>query len=322
VFGEFIFMDSEWSDTNLESLDQLAAILTQKKNSGNTKIVVFAGAAISMHAPTCLPVAYSMLDATIKVLLYDPVLRKCFQQAGLLDKLYEYIGKNCASSERVIPPEMVYDAIYEYAGEKVFGALECLKSNSPNLNHKILAALLNEDFIDSIVTTNFDSLIEQSLSEVSRNASSVIKRIWKIHGDIRKPPSMVTTMRRVGRTAFDEDLVDTLRRLLDGSHVIFFGYSGMDPDLMPAFKTANMASVYWCVKAGNQNSILDRDPCKTMIANRIPIRWITGDLQKAFLSPIAEKVFDAHAQFSPSLMSSRPAGQDYHTDDSRSKRAS
>ena len=306
-------MDREWLDTNRESLDQLEAILKQKKNSGNTKIVVFAGAAISMHAPTRLPAANSMLDATIKVLLYDPVLSRCFQQAGLLDKLYQVIYENCASLERVIPPEMVYDAIYEYGGKKVFAALECLKSNSPNRNHKILAALLDRGFIDRLVTTNFDSLIEQSLSEGSRDSSGDM-RIWKIHGDIRRPLSMVTTMRRVGQTAFDEDLVKDLKELLDGSHVIFIGYSGLDPDLMPAFKTANMACVYWCVyraeelKAGDNNSIMDRDPCKTIHKNGTPIRWIIGDLQTEFLSPLAEKVFDTQARNSPSLASSERAG--------------
>lgn len=304
-------MDSEWSATNLESLDQLEAIFTQKKNSGNIKIVVFAGAAISKRAPTCLPDATPMVEATIKVLLDDPVLSKSFQQAGLLTGLYQFFCSSCASPARVIPPEMVYDAIYEYAGEKVFSALECLKSNSPNLNHKILATLLDRGFIDSIVTTNFDSLIEQSLSEVSRNAPSVAKRIWKIHGDIRRPSSMVTTMRRVGQTAFNEDLVKDLRMLLDGSHVIFIGYSGMDPDLMPAFKTANMASVYWCVyrpeelKAGNENSIIDRDPCKT-IKKETPIWWILGDLQTELLIPVAERVFDKDTKDSIPLPSNKP----------------
>ena len=312
-------MNKVWLETNRESIDQLEILLANKKNSGNSRIVVFAGAAISMHAPTCLPAANSMVKATIKVLLCDPVLSKSFRQAGLFFRFYRLICRSCASSERVIPPETVYDSIYEYAGKKVFSALECLKSNSPNMNHRILAALLDKGFIDYIVTTNFDSLIEQSLSEASRNTKPDATHIWKIHGDIRTPPSMVATMRRVGQTAFDEDLVNKLRELLDGSQVIFIGYSGMDPDLMPAFKTAKMASVYWCVynpeelKAGNKNSIIDRDPCKTIKEKNTPVWWIIGDLQTELLSRIAEKVFDAHTKSSTFLTRSEPEGEDHRS---------
>ena len=147
--------------------------------------------------------------------------------------------------------------------------------------------------MDIVVTTNFDYLIEQSLPKLFIPPLPwKTTRVWKIHGDVRKPRTVATTIRRIGQAAFDEKLVNKLKRLLQGSHVIFIGYSGADPDLMPAFKTARMASVFWCVHKPEQldpekqTNIIYKDPCKTILANGTQIKWIVGDLQKDLLMPI------------------------------------
>ena len=305
-------METTFSQRNKPSLDALRDLLVTQKDSGKAKIVVFAGAAISLHPPSRLPAANAMLRATIRLLLQDPILGKTLHESALCWRLYRLIWRSCASANRHIPPEMIYDAIYEFAGKKVFSALDCLKSNEPNPNHRILAALLEKGFIDHIITTNFDTLIEQSLTTAYAPSSVPDgKRVWKIHGDLQTPTSMATTMRRIGQTAFDEGLVKQLRDLLEGSHVIFIGYSGMDPDLMPAFKTATMKSVYWCVydpeelNIKNENAILHRDPCKTIAAKGTQIHWIVGDLQKELLFPVSASLLNGDTDFLASVTNSK-----------------
>jgi len=285
-------MDGIYSERNDNVIAEFVELLSSRKNSRKGKIIIFAGAAISMHAPSCLPIANQMLEETIEMLFEDNVLKATFQKASIFDQLKKFIFP-CLHS-RVVPPEMIYGAIYESAGNKVFAALDCLKSNNPNINHKILATLLDKEFVDYIITTNFDNLIEQSLPKQS--LSSIGTHIWKIHGDIHKPHTVATTMRRIGQAAFDENLVSKLRGILEGSRVLFIGYSGADPDLMPAFITAQIKSAYWCVYKSEElnpeekTSLINKNPCKTIQNNKIPIRWIIGDLQKEVLLPIAYKL--------------------------------
>ena len=280
-----------WSERNSGFINEFANLLLRRKSSGKGRIVVFAGAAISIRPPSCLPLANVMLKETIKLLLEDEVLAASLRKGGVINKLNEHIRESTFpedQTKRLVPPEMIYDAIYEFAGKKVFRALDCLESDRPNPNHKILARLLDQGYIDNIITTNFDCLIEQCLPKRFPLLHSAVRdRVWHIHGSIDAPSSIATTLHRIGRAAFDEKLLKRLTTVLDASHVLFIGYSGADPDLMPAFMKAKMASVFWCIlKPKEIDNNAAKDPWKAIQA-KTAIRWIVGDLYEELFGKIA-----------------------------------
>jgi hypothetical protein len=128
-------MDETWAKSNREAITDLAELLLNRRSSGEGKIIVFAGAAISIHAPSGLPTADSMVNASVDELLQNDRYGATIDNTSVLQELDKFIKEHSSStgsSGRIIPPEMIYDAIYEFAGNKVFGGLDCLKSNRPN----------------------------------------------------------------------------------------------------------------------------------------------------------------------------------------------
>lgn len=260
-------------DTSEKNLSDFLSLLRQKKN-GEGKIIVFAGAAISMAAPSYLPIANWLLDATLDILIDKDVElllegTSLFNKNMIKDEIINLV------SERFIPPEMIYDTIYEVAGKKVFSALECLKQNIPNHNHYILASLLSEGYIDYIVTTNFDRCIESALPKRFLGRTNA-NRLWKIHGDMANQRSMITTFRRVGKTFFDIKGLHKLQTLLDGSYVLFLGYGGTDADLVPSFRKAGIKTLYW-----NIFEEKDKNGKQNLLGQRVNICWIKSDLNQA-----------------------------------------
>lgn len=257
-------------NTSAKNLKDFLSLLRKKKN-GEGKIIVFAGAAISMAAPSYLPIANWLLDATLDVLI-DKEVELLLEGTSLFNKNMIKDEIINLVSERFIPPEMIYDTIYEFAGKKVFSALESLKQNTPNHNHYILAGLLSEGYIDYIVTTNFDRCIEYALPK-SLFGRANSNRVWKIHGDITNHRSMVTTFRRVGKNFFDIKGLHRLQTLLEGSYVFFLGYGGTDADLVPSFRKAGINTLYWNEK--------DKNRKQNLLGQMTNICWITSDLNQS-----------------------------------------
>lgn len=280
-------------EDNQPSINEFIEILKSRKSGRTQKVVVFAGSAISRKEPSCMPVADTLLETTIDTILgcrgVRDVLTSCESREQVKQAIFYPFKK------RLLPPEVLYDAIREYVGDKVFSIFDCLKDGHPNSNHRILTKLLKSGHIDRIVTTNFDSLLERSLpAKKFWWQKSQRHQIWKIHGDIDKPATMVATFRRVGQSCFDESMLAELKELLDDSDTLFIGYGGTDPDLRPALIGAKMRSVYWNVYDEKEFTEKSQSAPWTTIEkkdNGAPIKWIIGDLDKIFLSRVAAEIF-------------------------------
>jgi hypothetical protein len=258
-----------------------------------TPMTIVVGAGASRGAPANLPAALPLLGGTLRALREDETVATIAATANADAQLFTLEHRLPTA---LVPPEAVYGALHERLGAPALRPLDCLRGGAPNANHRILAALVAEQpaFVD-VVTTNFDDLIERALHEA--NAATAAARIWHVHGTLDQPDTLVTTMRRVGRKVFDRALVDRFTRLLDDRVVMFLGYGGTDPDLIPAFGRARPRAVFWSVYDDAEKRRKEGlAPWLSLRACSARFTPIVGDMFKAILQPVAAECLPGLAE--------------------------
>ena len=118
---------------------------------------------------------------------------------------------------------------------------EFTKAASPNENHRILARLP----LVSVWTTNYDTLIEDSIRAAGRNPDVKITQanlaqtrpgrdvvVYKMHGDISQPQAAVLTKDDYERYESSHRLfVENLQGDLVSTTFLFLGFSFTDPNI-------------------------------------------------------------------------------------------
>lgn len=197
-------------------IDELLASIQSKK------VAIFFGAGISFNSN--LPLVNEFIPFILKVLGLSQeeisiVLQSEFPFEGFVQTLFE----ECGNIDELL-------GIY--------------KLGKPNPNHLILAKLLEDGYVDTICTTNFDTLVEQGLQDKDGiniystenqfkniNWEKPEKRLIKIHGTATDIKNMAITLRNVA----SEKLSISRKKVTDyifsnGSHdiVLMLGYSCSD----------------------------------------------------------------------------------------------
>ena len=195
------------------------------------RIAVFAGAGISKEAPSNLP---SWWDYNKYVL---EAIQKEASTVFTSDKpLY--------SSEKMLetlPVTSISDVLFTCGmGEIYFNMVSCLEGSRPNMNHFILANMAKNGYLACIVTTNFDTLIEQAFDglkvpykvllneeDYTIDAREEICLIVKLHGSVNSTTSLIDTVtqKMKGLTARKKEL---LRAILCRYSTYVIGMSGED----------------------------------------------------------------------------------------------
>ena len=130
----------------------------------------------------------------------------------------------------------------------------------------------------TIVTTNFDDLIERAISDTALVASTVHLAgksiattpgaVHKLHGTMiefvsgvpqRCKDPIITTLRQLARQnagfGSEPDFADNLRELIRGKHLVVAGYSASDDlDVVPVLLTTAPAQVTWIDHAGGRSA--------------------------------------------------------------------
>lgn len=202
-------------------------------------LVVFAGAGISMPAPSSLPSWYAFNDIVLSALT-----RRVdgFVGADFSEHLQQQLVATRRDT-RYFSPDYQAQIIEDEIGSAYFRILQALDTPDRNACHDSVAALAAQGFVAAIVTTNFDRLLERALTaagvehRVLRQADEYTAfrpgegpiTILKVHGSVELPDSMVDTLRQrlVGRP---EALEAAVAELLRRHHVLFAGFSGADLD--------------------------------------------------------------------------------------------
>ena len=177
----------------------------------------------------------------------------------------------------------------------------------PSLGYYVLSALMQLSQFNTVITTNFDNLIQDALIYSGNKRALVITHqdlakfiernntplITKIHGDAHLHPFNNADDTK----AIPELLKESIRNLFENAKVIFIGYKGNDESITDLLKACKkIDQVYWCSssepidsklkgwweKLVNKTHITERDFDKIMnlIQKKFSIK--KPDFQKRF----------------------------------------
>ena len=165
-----------------------------------------------------------------------------------------------------LKPELVLHWLHVQLGDQLFDSFSCLDDGSPNLNHLVIAALLQSFSDFSFATTNFDRYLERALAFLGaqfRVYASVKQykqsesyshyemgsreiAVLKLHGTLTQKESLRATLRGVSQP-IHASLREVILALLKKRNVFILGYSGNDYDLFPTIAglSNRVESIYW-----------------------------------------------------------------------------
>jgi tetratricopeptide (TPR) repeat protein len=196
------------------------------------ELIVFAGAGISMAAPSCLPDWKGF-----NLALLEEIKASALALPGLPESAAAAIRRLDIEELGV---EALSDAVVQsFAGESYFPLLEVLDSDQPNTNHEAIAQLARRGHCRGVVTTNFDTLLESAFRKAGL-ACDVLETpedfresprsdcpIYKIHGSVTATRGLVDTVsQKLRGLSFPvrARLIDIYHRY----HVLVVGFSGED----------------------------------------------------------------------------------------------
>lgn len=210
----------------MTAIDSLAATIASQQHA------LWLGAGISLHSgvPTVGPLRTELLY-------------------GL--GLSENDAKEYESSN--VPFESLFEVLLSTTDCRTL--IEVFRGGFPNLAHRVAALLAEKNLVRTIVTTNFDMLIEVALeargvkfdlfasdSELpSINWESNVLRLIKLHGSIADYDGLGLTVRRVAARQHADIRGNVIRHLLENESLgglVVLGYSCSDHfDVTPAAKS-------------------------------------------------------------------------------------
>lgn len=161
-----------------------------------------------------------------------------------------------------------YGSIYRkrFESDKTSGyefLVQAMRSTKPTFGHIVLAQILTKTSGNSVLTTNFDSLIESSIYQYTNKTPLVVGHeslsgyarqsrihplIIKIHRDLllspKSDPDEISKLDRGWKEPLDN---------IFSSHIpIVIGYGGNDGSLMSYFEQMNVPSnFFWCKVRGS-----------------------------------------------------------------------
>lgn len=225
----------------------------------NEPVAFFVGAGVSTNEPSSLPLAKELIGWTI-----DSLWRVARSEGirGLSGK--------AAISLKSLRPEVVFYELLSELGPNALGPLRVFGSGQPNKTHHFLASVLAKGMITTIVTTNFDRLLEKAwMSQRGTSASVPDLRVlkappdfdscsldnheWpptllKLHGSCerRSVRNLQIAISHVGRP-FGTERTSVLRHVLESHFVLVMGYSGADEfDILPILMDVRWAKgILW-----------------------------------------------------------------------------
>lgn len=220
------------------------------------QIVLFVGAGISVDSG--LP-----LSRELKVAYFISLLRGTDPSVlRIYNKAREIIRRSLARTMMESVLKLIWDNIGK---ERTIEALSLFKKGEPNHNHRLIADLVARNFVEHIFTTNFDCCTEKALDEkgYKENINGLFNKmnsyrvlsdnddfkvgsgitIYKLHGSITTPDTIITTLDQVGK-GLGSRKREVLQSLLDSHDFLFLGWSDNDIDITPILYSGNK-KFYW-----------------------------------------------------------------------------
>jgi tetratricopeptide (TPR) repeat protein len=262
---------------------------------GESGCAFFVGAGISIAAPTCLPSA-----ATLKSQIFETLAFRDFSR-----QMLHSLDAATQNRLKALPLELVLQVVEEWMDALAYAPLNAMSLAVPNSNHRILARAVTDDHA-AIITTNFDTCIEQSLPGMAYTAASAPDYrhldirlrsglggqgvVVKLHGTAGDEASLSATIRRIG-LGLGRDKSAVLRWYLSRWPACFLGYSGSDLDIMPSLRRLILPDSIWVIRSRRvDESRADYERAHSTIRQLMAERHghvIVADIQR-FLGTVAE----------------------------------
>lgn len=205
---------------------------------------------------------------------------------NLVKKIFEVMQISAADTDIILNSDMPFEAFVETIRNEVSvdEILEIFAKGMPNTTHELIAELVSLGFTKTVMTTNFDSLIENALinkglqkdkdfnvfsSETAFekiNWSDNSIKIIKIHGCISDKEEMAITMSAVANKASCTNKNNTIDNFFSryiNTNVVIMGYSCSDLfDISPRIediKNENSSNVFLIEHAKNTSDYTVED---------------------------------------------------------------
>ncbi len=169
-----------------------------------------------------------------------------------------------------------------------------LRARSPGEGYQAVARLMQRELVHTVLTTNFDSLIEESLRSLAPHSRS-ITTVNRVKGDavnfapykrnqiiyLHGAVEFYTDRNTIEETErLDNSLVDKARSVISYAPLIVIGYRGFEPSVMKHLLEEGIEGsdrykhgIYWCTK---RDSALH--PNVTALAQRVGTNFFVVDI--------------------------------------------
>jgi hypothetical protein len=228
-------------------------------------LVLLIGAGISSSWPSSLPMGREITQAVVGLLIAHAHF---FVESSNDNLVYGFLEK-----VKSIPMELMWESLIRTIGDGVLHALSVMQTSSFNINHTAIAFACQQWNIPIVFTLNFDTLLEQAISNKSRLLAVVLSTnsdfgqqsfpleqtntitrqpiIAHLHGSIEGG----YPYKEIGSTitSIGAGLSPTKRSFLSKAiqhwDILCAGYSDQDADVFPnVCRTQN--NVFWYTHSG------------------------------------------------------------------------
>lgn len=221
-------------------------------------MVILVGAGISKDNPSNLPSWWE----------FNMLLLKSINLLAACEIPDNKLPLNEENLEQYIPVVAVSDFLMRGAmGEAYFPLLKLLDGSRPNNNHYALAQMAKTGKINTILTTNFDTLLEQAFKKLEVPFRVVLSdedfrnyqpdnfcAILKLHGSITSESSLIDTVTQKLK-GLSESKRQCIAQLLQNEQLCVMGFSGDDfrfgEDYIPIQQALQYQSITWIKHPGS-----------------------------------------------------------------------
>lgn len=230
------------------------------------KIWLVLGAGISRDPPSSVPLWSEMKNATIRSIL-DVLNKINSENWHNPPREFDFDQTSVDLQRAILMPEVVIECLCDvYLEPNIKTQLQAAiapidGAGQLNVSHTLIAQLISTGKVKGVITTNFDRFLEEGLEEKRipyhvvlpphLPATEVALPIFKVHGSIDKPGSLVFLRPNYAK-GLPRPVADSLLAMLRNSLIIVCGYSGNDLDFFPLLRRAIIDP-----HAGNTTLVVD-----------------------------------------------------------------
>lgn len=246
------------------TVKDLIRFISTRENKDTSNYSLFLGAGASKSSG--ISTASELIDIWKKE-LYERFEEKQFEQTDEYKNIEQYFEyKHSSWFNSVNPYSSLFEKKFDLPAQRRKFVEQQVGNKLPSIGYAYLVSLVEKGFFNTIFTTNFDDLLNESFYQLSStrpivcahdssvhsiSITSKRPKILKLHGDYLFE-NIKSTLRET--ESLEQNIKDKLIEFCKEFGLIILGYSGSDRSIMDVLeylvKTDNYVKngVYWCFR--------------------------------------------------------------------------